>query len=220
MSKIKYLIAPLVLSLFLIPNTLVLAQTDYDQPVDDAILYDTGDYEDYDYSDYNWEDFDSYMEASGLVEEDVANTLAGGMFALLFTGVYLAVVLAISLGSYIFTSLALMKIGQKLGYENSWFAWIPFLNLIMLFQLGDQNPWLLLLFLIPGIGAIVIAIISIIAYMRICEKRGYDKLLGLLVLIPIGNLILLAILAWKDNDVAVPAVQPEMKVQAETPVQG
>ncbi len=79
----------------------------------------------------------------------------------------------------------------------------------MLFQLGEQNPWLLLLILIPGIGAIAVAIISVIAYMRISEKLGFDKLLGLLVLVPtIGNLVLLGILAWKDNtSTQVPTAQ-------------
>lgn len=144
-------------------------------------------YDDYDYSDYD------------LSDEDTAAAIVGGAFGFLFLGIGLVITLVVGLGSYIYLSLTLMTIGKKLEYENSWFAWIPILNAVMLFQLGDQNPWLLLLVLIPGLGGLALAIISVIAIMKICEKRGYDKLLGLLTLIPLANYVLFGILAWKDK---------------------
>jgi hypothetical protein len=96
-----------------------------------------------------------------------------------------------------------MKIAQKLNHENPWFAWIPILNVVQLFQMGEQNPWLVALILIPGLGALVVGVISIIAIMNICEKRGYEKLLALLMLIPIGNFILLGMLAWGKKEAKV-----------------
>lgn len=74
----------------------------------------------------------------------------------------------------------------------------------MTFKLGDQNPMLLLLLLIPGLGALIVAVLSIIALANITEKRGYEKLLVLLVLIPLGMFVLLYLLAWKPKT----AVQP------------
>jgi len=71
----------------------------------------------------------------------------------------------------------------------------------LLFKLGEQNPWLILLSLIPGIGTLVVAILSIIATMKVCEKRGYDKFFGLLMLVPVANLILWGMLAWGKKDV-------------------
>lgn len=173
-----------------------------DLPVDDE--YTTTSYDDYDWE-YDW-DYDDWdydwstdtSESSLDLEEGLA-TILGGM-TLLFGGVALIFGITVSLATYVYSSLALMTIANKLGNENGWFAWVPILNTILLFQLGDKNPWLLLIAFIPGIGALVIAILCIIIIMTICEKRGYDKLLGLLSLVPIANLVLIGVLAWGKKE--------------------
>ena len=185
MSKIKLLVLPLILLGLMVPSV-VSAQ-------EDSV---TSDY------DYDWEyDWDSYYDDYNYdySTEDVAAAGAAGIFGLLFAGVGLVISLVVGLGTYIYMSLALMTIGKKLGYENPWFAWIPILNMIMLLKLGDQNPWLLLLALIPGLGGLALLVIMIIAIMKICEKRGFNKMLGLLMLVPLANYVLLGILAWKDK---------------------
>ena len=143
---------------------------------------------------YNW---DTDYDWRSLSDQDLTEATAGaGILAVLFGGVMLFVSIICSLAMYIYMSLTLMKTAQKLGAENAWYAWIPILNGVLLFKLGEQNPWLLLLLLIPGLGALIVGILAILATMKICEKRGYDKLLGLLMLVPIGNLILWGMLAW------------------------
>lgn len=211
MSKIKPLVVSL-LTLLLIPTGYALAQEEGDYAVDDPVLYqqeeapDYGTDETYEY-DYDF-DWDGYAEDLYTIQDDIAQDSAAGflgmgaMFA--FLAAYSFIVIAIGLASYIFSSLALYKIGKEMNYQNSWFAWVPILNTIMLFKLGDQNPMLLLLLLIPGLGAFVVAILSIIALANITEKRGYEKILVLLVLIPVGMYILLYLLAWKPKT----AVQP------------
>ena len=87
-----------------------------------------------------------------------------------------------------------------MSYSNPWFAWLPILSTIMLFQLGEQNPLLILLTLIPAIGPFLVGVFSIISFMKITEKRGYDKLLALIVLTGIGTYILLYLLAWKPKN--------------------
>lgn len=173
-----------------------------DLPIDDD--YTTTSYDDYDWE-YDW-DYDDWdydwstdtSESSLDLDEGLA-TILGGM-TLLFGGVALIFGITVSLATYVYSSLALMTIANKLGNENGWFAWVPILNTILLFQLGDKNPWLLLIAFIPGIGALVIAILCIIIIMTICEKRGYDKLLGLLSLVPIANLVLIGVLAWGKKE--------------------
>ena len=71
----------------------------------------------------------------------------------------------------------------------------------MLFQLGEQNPTLILLLLVPGIGAMVVAVLGFIALMKLTEKRGYDKALAYIVLTGIGTYILLYLIAWKPKSV-------------------
>lgn len=181
----------------------VNAQVDYE--VDDSYTttsdeydYDTGSYDDY-WDESYWEDYDldSYWDSdySYDYENDFLATVMGSL-GLLFGGVMLVISLVCSLALYIYSGITLMTIAKKLNHSNPWFAWIPIFNMVLLLQLGDKSPWLILLALIPGIGALILAIICVIALMTVCEKRGYDKYLGLLSLVPIANLILLGVLAW------------------------
>ena len=175
-------------------DTVTTTSQDTTTSSDDEYYYDDSYYDDsyydtYDYSDYGY-DYSTESTAG----------MFGGVMALLFGGVMIFVSIVIGLGSYIYCSLALMKLAKRMNHENAWYAWIPILNMVLLFQLGEQNPVLLLLLLIPGIGALVVGILAIIALMKICEKRGYDKALGLLSLIPIANYVLLGILAWGKKE--------------------
>ena len=171
-------------------TTPILAQT-----ADD---YVTTSLEEYDWNtNYDWKSLVKDYDYS-----ELADTTTGvGIIAALFGGVMLFVSIICSLGMYIYMALTLMKTAQKLKAEDAWYAWIPILNVVLLFKLGEQNPWLILLSLIPGIGTLVVAILSIIATMKVCEKRGYDKFFGLLMLVPVANIILWGMLAWGKKDV-------------------
>ncbi len=126
---------------------------------------------------------------SQIEDDEIVNPLA----VLAGLGVLLFIPILISLSSYIFLSLALAKIGKDLGYKEPWFAWLPILQMVMVMQLGEKSPWWLL---VPFVGQIM----TIIAIMRVTEKRGYDQLLGLIVLTGIGSYILFYLLAWKPKD--------------------
>ncbi len=207
MSKLRLLTITLLVAM-LLPLGMVAAQEESTTTPEDTVLYETQS-DDYNYEDYTW-DYDSQPQdlmyrTNDAIDPEEATALAG--FMALFAGVYMVVVLTISAGTYIFMGLALSKIGKELGYENPWFAWVPVLNTIMMFQLGEQNPWLLLLLLIPGIGAFVVAILGIIAMANITAKRGYEKLLVLLFLVPFGMFVLMYLLAWKPKSVSAPAEQ-------------
>jgi hypothetical protein len=121
---------------------------------------------DYDWDDQDWTNSDNYKDVGA----------AAGLAATLFGGV--------------------MKIAKRLNHPNPWYAWVPILNAVQHFQLGDMSGWFVFLWLIPPAGLVV----HIIALMNICEKRGLDKLLALLYLVPIANFILLGILAWKEDE--------------------
>lgn len=194
MNRVKTLGA-LLLSVLLLPLSTALAQEEYQQePLEDPTLYYQQTVSDYsDYFDDSTVDIDP--------DEYLTNTMenAAAWIATVFAGGLILVWSAIGLASYVYSALALMKIGRELGYQNPWYAWIPILNIIMLFNLGNQNPWLILLMLIPGIGALIVGILTIIALANIAEKRGYDKLIALLSLIPLGAYVLMYLLAWKPK---------------------
>lgn len=195
----RKLIVSIILSfVLLLPFSMVAKPLFAQEDSVTTTTLDSSYYDDY-YDDYY---YDSSYYTTGDAEEVTA---AAALAATLFTGIMLIFSIVIGLSSYIYCSLALMKIAKRLNHANPWFAWVPILNLVLIFQLGDKNPMLLLLMLIPGIGAVIIGVISIIALMTVCEKRGHDKMLGLLSLVPVANYILLGILAWGKDKAAVEA---------------
>lgn len=161
----------------------VLAQSE------DTPVLDTS----YDYQ-YDWSAFEN--EYSALTDAEAAALGGAALFGTAFAVIMAIVSSVAGLAMYIYMSLALMTIANKLGVENGWFAWVPILNLILMAKLGDVNPWLLLLFLIPGVNAIFMLYFAVAVFMKICEKRGLDKYIGLLILLPVANIVLPGYLAW------------------------
>lgn len=92
------------------------------------------------------------------------------------------------IGSYIFSSYCLQRIFDKLSVKDSWLAWVPIANAVKIFQVGDKNPWLLLLILIPFIGAIAVLVLSIMAMMNIAKKLGKESWLAIAIIVPILGL--------------------------------
>lgn len=172
---------------FLFNKSDVLAVVDEDVSVFDSTYSD-------EWSDLYSDDSEEYGDLSSTITgfSAILPAIAGiGITVIVISSLF-------SIAMYIYTSLALSKIGEKLNYEKKWFAWVPILSTIMLFELGDQNPMLLFLLLIPGIGGLIVMVLGIIAIMNIAEKRGFDKMLGLLALVPIANVIVIGYVAWKE----------------------
>jgi|WetSurMetagenome_2_1015567.scaffolds.fasta_scaffold09075_3 hypothetical protein len=123
------------------------------------------------------------------MQEAGQQALGSGMFAGLM-GVYCCTILVF----YVYFSMCIMKIAQKLGVENAWLAWIPIINIWILIQCAGKEWWWILLFLIP-IANIVAAIVI---WMAIAERRGKPSWLGILMIVPIANLIIPGYLAFTD----------------------
>ena len=73
---------------------------------------------------------------------------------------------------YVWTALALSAVFRKSG-EESWKAWVPVLNVIVLLQLGGLSGWLVLLALVPIVGAFALWIAQILACYRINVAFGF-----------------------------------------------
>ncbi len=123
--------------------------------------------------------------------------------------------LVVSIGMYLWLSACLMVIARK-GHVTGWWAgWIPIVNLQIVCAAGKSSlgcfwrllvavvaiavglvlwiQWWILLWLVLG------AIAWTIAWSRICRERGRSPLLGLLVLVPVLNLVLFGLLAFGDQ---------------------
>jgi hypothetical protein len=216
MFKKKFLSILLALSAVVLLPSFAFAQMEETMPEDDEVtiqiqeaqesLEETT--EDWDYE-FNWDDYENEYEYDA---EEIA--AVGSLFAgLAFIWVAISSVMGIAV--YVFTSLAYMKIAKKLNHPNPWFAWVPILNMVLHLQLAGMSGWFVLIMLVPVANVVV----YVIAMMNICEKLGKEKLLGLLVLVPLANFILLGILAWGKDENQPVQQAPQQQVQQPQPQQ-
>ena len=124
-------------------------------------------------------------------------TMAGAVVGMLLGfGVFLFVLVA---ALYVYSSLALMAIAKKLKMENPWMAWIPFVNLYLVVKIAGVPVWSLLgiiFVFVPFIGPFVMIGLTIWWWWKICENLGKPNWWGILMAMPIINLVMLGILAW------------------------
>ena len=119
--------------------------------------------------------------------EDAAGA-AGGGIAFLFT-------LVIQIGFYVFFAYCIKLIADKTGHrENSWWAWIPIIQVLLLLQVAEKPLWWLVLMFIP----LVNIVIAIIVMMAVAEKRGKPSWIGILMIVPLVNIVVLPYLAFAD----------------------
>ncbi len=95
---------------------------------------------------------------------------------------------------YVYVSLSLMKIAQKLNVDNAWLAWIPIVNLWIMVQCAGKEWWWIILMFIP----IVSIIASIVLWMAIAERRGKPSWVGILIIVPVVGLFIPGYLAFTD----------------------
>jgi len=127
---------------------------------------------------------------------EAVGAAAAGVFMIL----YFVFIIAI----YVYMALVLMKLAQKTGTDNGWFAFIPILNCILMLQIAAKPVWWIILFFIPFVNFIM----AILVWMSIAEAVGKPGWWGAVgVLIPIVGLILFGIMAFgKSETYAAPSV--------------
>ncbi|PYV46978.1 MAG: hypothetical protein DMG94_07930 [Acidobacteria bacterium] len=95
---------------------------------------------------------------------------------------------------YVYMALALQTIADKTKTENSWLAWIPIANIVLMLNVAKKPIWWIVLFFIPVVNIIFI----IIVWMAMAEARGKPSWWGILMIVPVANLITPGVLAWAD----------------------
>jgi Family of unknown function (DUF5684) len=118
-------------------------------------------------------------------QNDHARAAAGGIL-----GIFWLIMLAV----YIYMALAIQAIANKTNTENSWLAWVPIANLILLLNIAGKPIWWIILCLIP----IVNIIIFIVIWMGVAEARKKPGWLGVLMIVPLANFIVPGYLAWAE----------------------
>ncbi|WES62923.1 DUF5684 domain-containing protein [Microbacter sp. GSS18] len=90
------------------------------------------------------------------------------------TPVIAAIAISLLLGAalYVWTALALAAVFGKSGRER-WKAWVPFLNIFVLLELGGLSGWLVLLAFVPGIGSVALWVVIVVACHRVGRSFGF-----------------------------------------------
>ena len=131
---------------------------------------------------------------SELAQVTYTYKVSGGM-----PGWLIAVLVVFWLAIYVYSSFCVMKMADRLGVENGWFAFIPLLNLWLLCQMGDRdNSWFIIMLVGAFCCGIVTMVMAIIIFMDIAERLGFENWWGILLIIPIFNYYVLYKLAFTE----------------------
>jgi len=122
--------------------------------------------------------------------------------------------LAVSIGMYVWFAFCLVSIARKTKVSGWWMAPLPVLNFYVMCAAGKRGGGCFLTFLaafvvlvggalawIPALivaGLIIWGIVWVRVWMDVCKNRGRAPWLGLLIVLPVLNLVLLGTLAFGD----------------------
>ncbi|MHB8896214.1 MAG: DUF5684 domain-containing protein, partial [Candidatus Geothermincolia bacterium] len=121
--------------------------------------------------------------------------LAGSGSAITMTIIFVLIAIA----AYIFSSYCLMKIADRLGVPNGWFAFIPFLNYWLLCQMAEkENSWFIIMLIFSFCFPIVTMVMAILIMMDVSERLGFESWWGILLIIPIFNFYVIWKLAFQE----------------------
>ena len=118
----------------------------------------------------------------------------------LFAG-FMAIMVFIVIAAYIYMAVALMTIAKKTKTKDAWMAWIPIANLYLMTKIADVPTWTILAFLllfIPVLGGLAFMAVYIWWWWKIAEARKMEGWLSILLVLPVINLVIVGIIAWKD----------------------
>lgn len=130
---------------------------------------------------------------------------AAGIIAVM--GGFFIFFLLLAIAVYVYYAICLMKIAQRTKTENAWFAWIPILNFVLMLAIAKRPMWWalsLLLAFIP-IANLLLIVVMVIIWMDIAKAVNKPNWWGILIIVPIANLIVPGYLAFSKDETAKPA---------------
>jgi ABC-type Na+ efflux pump permease subunit len=109
-----------------------------------------------------------------------------GMFVLFFLVFFVAI--------YVYFALAFSTIARKTQTPNTWYAWVPILNMVLLLNVAKKPVWWVLLMFVPFLNLVIL----VLTWMGVAKARGRPDWWGVFIIAPIANFVLPGILAWSD----------------------
>jgi len=130
--------------------------------------------------------------------------------ALTYSFLFSLLYLVVAIFAYAFTALCLQLMAKKKNIPNSWFAWIPILNIYLMCQIAQKPAWWIILCFIPFVSTVI----TILLLVGIAKAFGKSGWFAVLMILPIVNLFAWGYLAFsKTGDKA-----SEVKEQTSTEI--
>jgi hypothetical protein len=104
------------------------------------------------------------------------------------------VALVFLIALYAVSAISLQTIGNKTGAKNTWFAWVPILNMVLLLEIAGMDLWMIILFLVPCVNWVFFGYV----WSQVAAERGKSELVGWLMLVPFIDLVIPPYLAFSD----------------------
>ena len=121
-----------------------------------------------------------YYDGGDYYSSNVSPAETAGFLA--FIAAYIGFILIISIGVYVLTSIATMKLFKKAGLPG-WKAWVPFYSNWLFLELGGYNGALIFLAFIPLFGGIALLVATCLAANEISKKLDKSDIF---ILFPLG----------------------------------
>ena len=100
------------------------------------------------------------------------------------------------LAVYVWLAACLMVIADKTETPNGWLAFIPILNVYLFCKVAGHSGWWTLAILFVPLLDIVL---TIWFWVEIARRRNQSSILGILMIIPIVNLVIAGIIAFSGG---------------------
>ena len=129
---------------------------------------------------------------------DLLDLATGGALFALF-GAAAAFMAVFFIAIYVYSAFAFMAIAKKNHEGPLWFAWVPFLNLVLLLKIAKIDwQWIFALFvgIIPVIGGALIMAGFVYVWWKIVKHMHKPEWYAILMIVPIVNLVVMGYLAW------------------------
>lgn len=120
---------------------------------------------------------------------------------ILFSGVGAMLNFVLGLGLYIYIGVAVMNVSRKLKYKHGWLIFIPIANLFLILKLARMSYWYFLAFLIPVANIVLFAVV----WMKISDNLKKPGYWGILMVVPVVNLVAVGYLAWSERATSAPS---------------
>jgi hypothetical protein len=114
----------------------------------------------------------------------------------LFASKMIFVVLGIALVVYLFHCYCCMLICRKTGNPPGPLIWLPVLQLFPLLRAAGMSAWWFLGFCVPVVNFVA----QVLWCLNIAKARGKSVWVGVLLLLPLTNLVMFLYLAFSDSD--------------------